>query len=100
VLTCGRSPRWRADGGEIFYVAPDNKLMSATITTREAAVQIGTARPLFVIPPMGNLVANYTPLRYDISHDGSRFLVAIPRNPSASTRITLVVNWPALLTGS
>jgi hypothetical protein len=35
--------------------------------------------------------------RYDVSADGERFLVAMPRAQKSSESLTLVYNWTALL---
>jgi len=43
----GRLPMWRRDGSELYYLAPDNKLMGAAIQVRGAQVEVGTVRPLF-----------------------------------------------------
>ena len=84
-------PRWRRDGRELYFRAPDGTLMAialgAGIDGREAP------RPLFVgIPSSGN-----TPIfTYSPADDGQRFLVAASRSESQPP-ITLVVNWQAAL---
>jgi Tol biopolymer transport system component len=40
----GSQPRWRGDGKELFYLAPDRKLMAVEIRT-EPAFQRGTPHP-------------------------------------------------------
>ncbi len=86
--TGGSEPRWRRDGKEIFYLAPDNKLMSAAVNGAGSALEVGTVRPLFDTRPGG--------LRsvYDVSADGQRFLVNTLVE-EAPAPITLVVNWQA-----
>ena len=87
----GTMPRWRRDGRELYFRAPDGTLMAialgAGIDGREAP------RPLFVgIPSSGN-----TPIfTYSPADDGQRFLVAASRSESQPP-ITLVVNWQAAL---
>ena len=39
--------RWRPDGKELYYIAPDNKLMAVPITTQGATLEPGTPAALF-----------------------------------------------------
>jgi eukaryotic-like serine/threonine-protein kinase len=80
----GSEPRWRGDGREIFYLAPDGKMMAVdVITTPE--FQAGTPKPLFQTSA-GTIVG-------DVSADGKRFLLVTPAGPSASAPFTVVLNW-------
>jgi hypothetical protein len=94
VSTAGGSwPRWRRDGKEIFYLAPDNKLMAVVVNGQGSGFEVGALRPLFdTRAPRINLRS-----AYDVSPDGQRFLVNTLADGTASAPITLVVNWPALL---
>jgi Tol biopolymer transport system component len=85
----GRLPMWRRDGSELFYLAPDNKLMGAAIRVRGPQVEVGTVRPLFATAARRQFGA------YDVSPDG-RFLINAVGEQS-SEPITLVVNWTAAL---
>lgn len=49
--TGGDWPRWRRDSQELFYLSPDNTLMTAPISTAGAALRVGEVRPLFQISP-------------------------------------------------
>jgi eukaryotic-like serine/threonine-protein kinase len=89
--TGGTQPRYRRDGKEIFYLAPDNKLMAAAVNGQGSAFEVGAVRPLFDTRPSGPGFV------YDVAPDGQRFLVNTLTEEVASTPITLVVNWPALL---
>ena len=82
----GTRPRWRADGKEMFYLAPDNRLMAATMDSRGGAFEVKTLEPLF--GPMGDG-------DYDASADGQRFLVAVRQGGSADPPLTVVQNWSA-----
>ena len=72
----GLRPRWRSDGKEIFYIAPDQKLMAVPIKLG-SAVESGTPQPLFAMPRPSPILQqqgfNYAP-----SKDGQRFLVNAP----------------------
>jgi Tol biopolymer transport system component len=87
----GTQPRWRRDGKEIFYLAPDNKLMATVVNGQGSAFEVGAVRPLFDTRTSGPLYV------YDVSPDGQRFLVNTLVEEAAPEPITLVVNWPALL---
>jgi dipeptidyl aminopeptidase/acylaminoacyl peptidase len=83
----GQSPIWR--GKEIFYLAPDNRLMAAEVNGKGATLEVGAVRPLFEVRPTG---LGYF---YDVTSDGQRFLVITAVEQKASAPITLVLNWAA-----
>jgi serine/threonine protein kinase/Tol biopolymer transport system component len=82
----GTEPRWRGDGREIFFLAPDGMLMAASIDTSKT-VQAGTPQPLFQTGIMSH--QNNHP--YAVTHDGKRFLVSVV--DQSDVRITVVLNW-------
>ena len=84
----GRAPRWRADGRELFFLAPDGTVMTAaTDTTGDLTAAV--AKPLF--PTGSSFTGNLRP--YAVTRDGQRFLIPVPRKEPDS--ITVVLNWPA-----
>jgi hypothetical protein len=86
----GQYPEWGVDGRELFYVAPDNKLMAVDLKITADAVQRSTPGALFPLPIIENGWSPYETI------DGQRFLVrAVPQQ--ASPPLTLIVTWPALL---
>ncbi|HWN98600.1 MAG TPA: protein kinase [Blastocatellia bacterium] len=82
-------PRWRGDGKEIFYLAPDNKLMAAEVNGQGAMLEVGAQRALFEIRSGGRGAV------YDVTADGQRFLVNTSVEQRESAPITLVINWTA-----
>jgi Tol biopolymer transport system component len=86
----GVEPRWSKNGRELFFFAPDNRLMAAEVKTEAGNFEAGAIHPLFQSRDMG------MSFRYDVSKDGQRFLVVggVPRPISP---ITLVTNWTAEL---
>jgi serine/threonine protein kinase/Tol biopolymer transport system component len=88
----GTYPRWRADGKEVFYVAPNRMLVAAEISSQPGRIESGTSRLLPITVAVIN--NSYT---YDVSRDGQRFLVATPREQNSSVPLTLIQNWTALL---
>ncbi len=90
----GDCPRWRGDGNELFFVDANKRLTATEIETLPGGPKIGAQRPLFdVHPPPGN---NGT--FYDVMPDGQTFVVESGQLQTTG-HITLIVNWPALLTG-
>jgi Tol biopolymer transport system component len=85
----GRSPKWRKDGKEIFYLSSDNKMMAGGVEARGNRIELQTARPLFTTNP----AEYFSP--YDVTPDGSKFVINIPN--MQNTPLTLVVNWTARL---
>ena len=66
----GAQARWRRDGKEIFYVAPNRMLTSAQIETDASGVTVKGYEPLFELQhPYGAYHA------FDLTPDGQRFLV-------------------------
>jgi Tol biopolymer transport system component len=85
----GRRPRWRADGMELFYTAPDGGLMSVAVTAG-AAFRPRIPQLLFRTPAAWFSEANAT-------SDGTRFLVAVPVEQTTPEPFTVVLNWRAEL---
>ena len=68
-------------------------MMSVSVELGTASFKLGKPIPLF----QTRLESDVTPRQYDVSADGTRFLLAQPLEESASVPITVIVNWPALL---
>jgi serine/threonine protein kinase len=83
----GNDARWRGDGKELFFVAPNGKLMAADVDGRGKFFEVGDVKPLF------------GPLNiedYDVTADGRRFLARLPsQGPSPEMPLTVVENWTA-----
>ena len=87
----GYEPRWRADGGEIYYLAEDRKLMAVSVGSGPS---FGIPKPLFqtrVVHGVGTNRTHFVP-----SRDGQRFLVNMATDAVPSP-ITVVLNWVATL---
>jgi hypothetical protein len=87
----GDSPRWRRDGKEIFYVAPDQKLMVVSVSPSAKGLEVSRPAPLFEIA-----VTPAIRQQYDVTGDGQRFLVNSVAVES-ETPVTVVLNWTAAL---
>ena len=86
----GNWPRWRRDGTEIFYFAPDNKLMVAAVNGKGSSFEVGAVKPLF-----DTHVFNGLRYPYDVTADGQRFLLSTVPGQVSSAPITVVLNWTA-----
>ena len=79
----GTAPRWRADGRELFFIAPDGAVMAADVRGG-ADLTVGAPHVLFrTTGSHGD---------WDVVSDGSRFLIAIPAGADASAPFTILWN--------
>jgi serine/threonine protein kinase len=78
----GTLPRWSRDGRELFYLAPDNRLMAAAISEGPGHIDAQSPRALFALK---------TTSMYEPSPDGQRFLVTAV--VSDASPITVILNW-------
>jgi eukaryotic-like serine/threonine-protein kinase len=83
----GVMPRWRRDGKELFYIAPDSQMMAADVTTKPV-FQSGNPHPLFQTD-MADTRIRTGPISWDVAPDG-RFLIISETSTDAS--ITVVLN--------
>jgi Tol biopolymer transport system component len=93
----GSQPQWRADGRELYYYAPNRKLMAVGVNGDGPAFTVGVARPLFDIRSLGASIDQSFPGTgyYTAARNGSQFLV--PSLPVAPERqqINVILNWTA-----
>jgi Tol biopolymer transport system component len=80
------SPRWRADGKELYFQAPDRRIMAVEVRAEGASFQFSPPRALFQAPTEGAFAVNA---------DGTRFLLQNPDAPGRDTPIQVVLDWPA-----
>ena len=81
----GVQPLWRADGRELFYLAPDGSMMNARVETH-SGLTVSPASRLFST----RLAATPYVAQYAVTGDGQRFL-GIERATSVSS-FTFLVN--------
>jgi hypothetical protein len=89
----GVLPLWRGDGKELYYLAPDDTLMAATVASTESTIDVTAVRPLF--KTRRKLLQNGTGYPYAVSADGARFLINTTSESRASEPLTIVLNWTA-----
>jgi Tol biopolymer transport system component len=78
----GTVPRWGHNGRELFYLAPDRRLMVVSVTQRVSTLETGPPRALFSLT---------TTSGYEPSPDGRRFLVTAV--VSEASPISIILNW-------
>ena len=65
--------------------------MSVPVTSGDSKFEVGAARRLF--RPNADTIAGPTVAAYDVSLDGSKFIINIGPSPETTAPITLVENW-------
>jgi serine/threonine protein kinase len=99
----GNQPRWRTDAKELFYVSPDNTLMSVEVSTAAGlggqSFQASVPKALFNAPMMlfGAGIVPANTHRWDVTGNGQRFLINAALPNTNSVPITVVLNWQAAL---
>jgi Tol biopolymer transport system component len=88
----GAQPRWSRDGREVYWIAPDARLMAAPITVSGNSVEPGTPVVLFQTRIFLGGVEEPHRGQYAIAPDG-RFLINTLLDEAASPPITVVHNW-------
>ncbi len=81
----GTRPVWSRDGKELFYNAPENKLMAVDVKSG-ARFEHGAAHALFEFRGSNS---------FDVTRDGKRFLLASSLEQEANPELTVVINWHA-----
>jgi len=95
--TGGTQPRWRHDGKELYYVAPDARLMAVSLTATADGQTLDASPPVPLFPTRlasGVGVAPGGGSQYVVAPDGRFLLNAVVDEASASP-ITVVLNWAA-----
>jgi hypothetical protein len=87
----GSDPRWRGDGQELFYVADDLTLISVQVRESAHEFRVLSSKPLFRLQLPWNVGF------YDITPDGTRFLLNTRTLKEQSAPLTVVTNWPLQL---
>ena len=90
----GENPRWRRDGKELFYTAPDAFFAVDVDTTAAQFVSGAPRRQFYVRVPAPQLGTRST---YAATRDGQRFLFNMWDPAFATLPLTVVVNWPATI---
>jgi dipeptidyl aminopeptidase/acylaminoacyl peptidase len=99
----GSQPRWRPDGKELFYVAPDGRLMAVPIAVGadRQTLEAGAPAPLFPTRLASgganiSLGSTLSKPQYAVALDG-RFLMNVAVEGATASPITVVLNWDTSL---
>jgi len=94
----GTQVRWRRDGRELYYIAPDARLMAVSVTASPDGKTFdpGAPVPLFETRLATGPTAIPGRSQYAVAPDG-RFLLNTVVDNTAPSPITVVVNWTQLL---
>jgi Tol biopolymer transport system component len=96
----GVDPRWGRDGRELFYVAPDRKLMAVAIHVDAdgRALELGPPTALFPtrLARGPNITIFLSTPQYAVAPDG-RFLMNVTVDDNVVAPISIVLNWATAL---
>ncbi len=85
----GGNPMWGKDGKELFYLAPDKKLMAVDVQGAGAKFERGIPKPLFTTDVDFYASVN----RFAVTADGQRFLINCSVDGKNEKPVAVIVNW-------
>ena len=86
----GTEPRWRGDSKEIFYLGAENVLTAVSVRAG-STFSSGTPQPLFRAHPRPP-ISNTDVFSYDVTKDGSRFIVNRYLKPAPLPPLEILLN--------
>ena len=90
----GTEPRWRRDGRELYYLAPDRKLMSVLVSgALTAGLSFSLPQALFQTRVAAQSFIFQT--NYVAAASGQKFLVNTQAADGNVTSVTVALNWAA-----
>jgi Tol biopolymer transport system component len=91
----GGAPEWRGDGRELYYIAPDNRLISVPVTVTANTFKAGSPSALFRLntkdTPGAAVSIALDPVYTPVGND--RFLVAENQSDTRASVVNLLFNW-------
>jgi Tol biopolymer transport system component len=90
----GDRPVWSRSGKELFFIGADQSIMTAEVVDRGDRLDVGAPQTLFAVRVAMGLASDRS--WFDVSDDG-RFLIPTLVDRSTSLPLTVIVNWPTLL---
>lgn len=85
-------PRWRNDGRELYFLAHDQHLMSATVAADGRAPKLGMPRRIFAVHKQVTFYARTS--RWAVTPRGDRFLVLEPQGDGSALSRPLMLMTP------
>jgi dipeptidyl aminopeptidase/acylaminoacyl peptidase len=92
----GATPRWRGDGRELFFVASNGGMMSASLLFSKDghSLEVSGVKQLFRVPIVfGGAPRDNNKEQYAVTPDGQRFLVNVTSDQTNAPPVTVVLNW-------
>jgi Tol biopolymer transport system component len=95
----GASGRFNPNGREILFISPDARLMSASFDAAGGVPRISIPVPLFAVSrsQLEDAYIGSQAYNWDVSPDGTKFLVYLPVLEQDPSVMTVVLNWTAQL---
>jgi eukaryotic-like serine/threonine-protein kinase len=87
----GQEPKWRQDGKELFYVAPEGKMMAVAVKIG-ASFEASSPVALFQTHRR-QPVSSQDVFSYDVSGDGQKFLVITKVDEANAAPLSVLLNW-------
>jgi serine/threonine protein kinase len=89
----GTQVRWSRDGKELFYIAPDGRLMAVPVSVSSSGkgMEFGAAVALFTTHIGSD--AGINTQQYMVSPDGKQFLMNNLTEEGVTSPITVILNW-------
>ena len=88
----GSQVRWSRDGKELYYIAPDGKMMAVRFFANGSKFDARAPAPLFQTRVWGGGANTSNRQQYDVDKDG-RFLIDVTTEDTAASPITILLNW-------
>jgi len=87
----GHQPRWNPQGGELFFLSSDRRLMSVRVLGGSNVFRWEAPRPLFQtdVADLGPHRGSWT---YAVAPDGDRFLI-LTRQSQGTSPAVAILNW-------
>jgi Tol biopolymer transport system component len=92
----GTTPRWRSNGRELFFVAPNGAMMSATLrfSNDGQSLDVSDVHQLFRVRIVfGGSPRDNNKEQYAVAPDGEHFLVNVASDETTGSPVTVVLNW-------
>ena len=94
----GLRPEWGQSTTELFFLAPDDTLMVATLATDGEEISVREVKGLFALDVRHHVL--FEPGGYAVASDSGRFLVNRVLEKGTTSPIALIVGWPEELSRS
>jgi hypothetical protein len=91
----GITTRWRRDGREVYYIAPNGTLMAVPLAIIGAAIEPGPPTVLFQTRIVNGGASRIgTTWQYAVNSDG-RFVMNVVADDASTSSITVIQHWQA-----